>query len=181
MNTMGCYVASVSTMKLGCLVVLFILLHAAEGQQKDVFHLLDYKNVSVEDSGWLTLNQDESNPLILPDQYTLCVRVFKWYERLKYTSFGTINLLDDSGNITHQFTHAVSWGGRYIITEFGTRNYVYQDGQDLRTHEWSHVCYSVDFQNEKWKIFVDGQFVDDPDGETFLYDPVREKFKGGCF
>ena len=123
----------VYNMKGTTILVFLILPIIVSGKEDKVFHFLDYTNVSIENSGWLILNQNASEPLTLPEQYSLCVRVFKWYERLKYQSFGTINLLDDSGNITNEFTHSVSWSGRFIITEFFTRNYVLQ---------WSPVLIS---------------------------------------
>ena len=168
------YLTSVSTMKWKTLLMLPILLYLVKGQQQKIFHFLDYKNVSVENTGWLVLKQDESNPLTLPPQYSLCLRLFKWYERLKYTSFGTINLIDEFGNITNQYVHAVSWGGHYMMADFFKRNYKYQVGQDLATHEWSHVCYSLDFKNEVWKVVVDGKLVGD--GNFPIYDPIREKY-----
>ena len=105
-------------MKWTTLLLLPLLLYLVQGQQQKIFNFLDYKNVSLENSGWLVLKQDESNPITLPLQYSLCVRVFKWYERLKYQSFGTINLIDEFSNITDEYTHGVSWSGTYMMQQF---------------------------------------------------------------
>ena len=88
------------------------------GDTVKVYDFIDYEGVPEKDSGFLTLKQDKSNPLILPPQYTVCARVFKWYERSKYTSFGTISLLDDAGNVTNQYYHGVSWDGVFVVAEY---------------------------------------------------------------
>ena len=112
------------------------------------------------------LKQDESNPITLPLQYSLYVRVFKRYERQQYTSFGTINLIDDFGNITDQYTHSVSWSGDHIMSKHHNQNVVHKsqtykgkDGPKLATLEWGHVCYSVDFNNNTFKVVVDGKLA----------------------
>lgn len=101
--------------------LLFLLLRACiviNGKLEKVYDFLDYKAVPEKDSGFLTLRQDEANPIILPPQYTLCARVFKWYDRSTYTSFGTISLLDEEGNVTHQYYHGVRNSGTFHVNEY---------------------------------------------------------------
>ena len=45
----------------------------AQAQVKRVFDFHDYKDVSVEDSGWLILKQDLKQPLVMPLNYTFLV------------------------------------------------------------------------------------------------------------
>ena len=107
------------------LPLLCVLPWLVVGDLVKVYDFLDYKDVPEKDSGFLTLKQDESNPLILPPQYTLCARVFKWYERSKYTSFGTVSLLDSGGNVTYQYYHGVSWDGKLGVAEYhNTRQFM---------------------------------------------------------
>ena len=102
-------------------VLLFALVFVgSRSQEVKVFNFLDYKNVSVSDSGWLYLKQNESNPLFLPEQYTICGHVFKWFDRFKYQSFGNMILLDENKNYTTELTHSIGWGGEYVFVEFKT-------------------------------------------------------------
>ena len=140
----------------------------AFGDLVKVYDFLDYGNASRKDVGFLTLKQDAENPLILPQQYTLCARVHKWYERTKYTTFGTISLLDKDGNVTNQFFHGMSWWGRFWLSEYHTTGRIKRANRRTKltvvdkpfeTNEWSHVCYSVDFLNGTLKVFFDGNRV----------------------
>ena len=98
--------------------LIFFRAYITYGNLQKIYDFLDYEGVQEKDSGFLTLKQDEAKPLILPPQYTLCGRVFKWYERSKYTSFGTVSLLDKAGNVTHQFYHGVSTKGEFVVAEY---------------------------------------------------------------
>ena len=49
----------------------FFIRFLAAAEYTTVANFLEYKNLSVEDTGWLTLKQDERNPLYLPMQYTV--------------------------------------------------------------------------------------------------------------
>ena len=105
-------------MRLRLLFLFFRACIVIYGRLEKVYDFLDYKAVPEKDSGFLTLKQDEANPIILPPQYTLCARVFKWYERSTYLSFGTISLLDEEGNVTHQYYHGVAYNGIFTVNEY---------------------------------------------------------------
>ena len=80
------------------------------------FNFHDYKDVPVENSGWLVLKQNTST--FLPLNFSACVHVYKWYARLKYQSVVTINLLNDEEEPTYQFTLSIAWNGGVALTEF---------------------------------------------------------------
>ena len=110
------FVCTVCKMMSNLLVLCMLAL--VSGKMVKVYDFLDYRDVPEKDAGFLTFEQDKSNSLILPPQYTICAKVWKWYERSKYTSFGTISLLDDFGNVTYQFFHGASWGGGLWLSEY---------------------------------------------------------------
>ena len=137
------------------------------GDLVKVYDFIDYADVPEKDSGFLTLKQDPSNPLVLPKQYTICARVLKWYERSKYTSFGTISLLNKDGNVTYQYYHGVDWNGRFMVAEYHkTRQWrvanVVGKGKPwtpFQTHQWGHVCWSMDFSGGTYKVYYNGERV----------------------
>ena len=134
----------------------------AQAQVKTVFDFHDYKDVSVEDSGWLILKQDLKQPLVIPLNYTFCVHLYKGYSRLEYPGFVTINLLNDNGEKTFEFTTAAAWDGGVAITEFSQQVYSRPKTKvPFGTLEWFHVCVNVDFVSNIWKYYLDGKFVRD--------------------
>ena len=58
------------------LLVLYMLAMVS-GKMVKVYDFLDYRDVPEKNAGFLTLKQNKSNPLILPQQYTLCAKVWK--------------------------------------------------------------------------------------------------------
>ena len=156
----------------------------APTQLVKVYDFLDYKEVPEKDAGFLTLKQDKSNPLILPFQYTLCAKVWKWYERSKYTSVGTVSLLDDAGNVTYQLFHGIGWDGCVWISEYhktGKTSWVCPKergkivNKPFETHEWGHVCFIADFLNGTWNAYFNGEPVRDMEPTKFnlLGDPYN--------
>ena len=145
---------------------LFLLVPLAVGvaqlQVRTVFDFQDYKDVPVEDSGWLVLQQDPNQPLVMPLNYTICVHLYKWHSRLKYQGFVTINLLNDKGEKTFEFTTAAAWDGGVAITEFSQQVYSKPRTKvPFGNLEWFHVCVNVDFISNIWKYYIDGEFVSD--------------------
>ena len=133
-----------------------------QSQVKRVFDFHDYNDVPVEESGWLILKQNPQQPLVLPLNYTFCVHLYKWFSRLKYQSFVTINLINSDGERTFEFTTAAAWNGGVAITEFTQQ--VYSSPRTkvpFGTLEWFHVCVNVDFISNSWKYYIDGKFVSD--------------------
>ena len=184
------------TMRLASIILLLVILTSGLGDLVKVYDFGDYRDTPEETSGVLKLKQDESNPLILPPQYTLCTRVYKWYERMKYTPFGTITLLDDFGNVTYQYFHGICWDGGFRFREYhqtkqsrraNDRKYSIVD-KAFETHEWGHVCYSADFTNGTWKVVYDGVRVlpnyhdptkdrsDEYETRTSIWDSKKPKY-----
>ena len=75
-----------------CLVLVFL---KCQGEALKTFDFVDYKDVPVEDSGWLKLKQDPKNPLHLPHSFAFCTNVFRWYSRSSYIGYISIKLLDE--------------------------------------------------------------------------------------
>ena len=138
------------------------ILCSTQAQIRTVYDFLDYEEIPVEDSGWLVLEQNPQKPLVLPLNYTICAHLYKWYSRLKYQSFVTINLLNDAGERTFEFTVAAAWDGGVAITEFSQQVYSRPRTKvPFGSLEWFHVCVNMDFIKNSWKYFIDGEFVSD--------------------
>ena len=142
--------------------LVFLLRLSVITSKRNVFTFLDYKDVPVEDSGWLVYKQDPENSMSLPLNYTICVHLYKWFSRLKYQNFATINLIDKQGKKTAEFTTAAAWDGLVAFTEFSQQVYSRPRTKvPFRALEWQHVCVNVDFISNTWKYYKDGVFVSD--------------------
>ena len=174
-------------------MILFSGAWLASGDLVKVYDYLDYKDIPEKDSGFLTLKQDPSNPVVLPQQYTICMRALKWYERSKYTSFGTISLLDQDGNVNNQYYHGVEWAGILTVAEYH-KSRQWRGNNDkcgghhckpFPTHQWGHVCWSMDYLGGTYKVFYNGERVfrkypsTNVTNATTLIDPSRESYTIG--
>ena len=123
-----------------------ILLFQDQCTALKAFDFLDYKDVRVEDSGWLQLKQDPTNPLYLPHTFAFCTNYFNWYRSTGsgYTPHLTIKLLDKNKNYRSEFTFA-QWGYTSTMGIRKTDNYVLKENYNKDKHreknvEWAHVC-----------------------------------------
>ena len=152
-------------------LILGSCLNFCSTQEEDgkIIHFLDYKDNVGSKEGWLYLKQDPRNPLYLPQQYTLCGHAFKFYDRDKYVTFATMQMLKDgSDEIEYEYTHIIDYHGRPGLQDHRTKSYPFikKNGTRLKNPEyktlkWYHLCFLVDFKNETVKVYLDGkQFGD---------------------
>ena len=128
-------------------VIILILLRIQDkGEALKTFDFLDYKDVPVEDSGWLQLKQDPVNLLYLPHSFGFCTSYYRWYTRTTYMGYITIKLLDKDRNYLSEFRicqrdleQPIIWNTerKYnTISELDPDNEYHK----LKSFQWVHIC-----------------------------------------
>ena len=153
-------------------IIFIILTFQSQVEGLQTFDFLDYKDVPVENSGWLKLKQDPDNPLYLPHSFAFCINYFPWYRRSSYVGFLTIILLDKERNYRSEFTLAQHYDMRPLIWEYSKRrfNYVPEDkGNEkhkVKSYQWAHVCGFLDMKTKLFSFYIDGVYM----GDTAISD-----------
>ena len=149
-------------------MIFIILVFQDQCTALKAFDFLDYKDVRVEDSGWLQLKQDSANPLYLPHTFAFCTNYFNWYRSTGsgYTPHLTLKLLDKNRNYRSEFTFA-QWGTP-LLWEYAKRKYNYvlkenynKDKHQEKNVEWVHVCGFLDMKKNLFGFYINGDYLGD--------------------
>ena len=158
-------------------IILLFLSIQHKGETLKTFDFLDYKDVPVEDSGWLQLKQDPANPLYLPHSFGFCTNYYRWYTRTPFISYITIKLLDKERNYQSEFRICQHDLNMPIIWSNG-RKYNELDPDKayhrLKSFQWVHICGYLDMNNAQFGLYIDGVHM----GNTSTNDDQGKPPKG---
>ena len=154
-----------------CAICFVLVLLKCQGEALKTFDFVDYKDVPVEDSGWLKLKQDPKNPLHLPHSFAFCTNVFRWYSRSSYIGYITIKLLDEERKYMSEFSIAQS--GKPLLWEFSKWKFDYTPkGTKPKSFQWNHVCGFLDMKSEVFSVYMNGEHL----GNRSTHDPSAPSY-----